>query len=576
MTQALTDCPPSADIALRAPDQVMRLARMGAAFPTRLSFMRSLIRRMAREGWRVSRERFDLDDQGFGTVVYRMTTPERVYSLVGFSHYLAPEQRTDRVIAEAWDATYSLYDGVPEEADIERLREQTPKQEAGRYSGRELVLSRSNKSVRLFEAVVTALAEGRQPEPRLLDSVGYLMRTTAVYGNGKFGMADRGRYADRPELAGPFRAELLAVYLIRCFTMDLAEHLARLRDPARFRPLDPALKRYLGIGNATGLGMAPFLVSHPALIHNWYQARETALQRVRAQTAIAPEKATRFRALLARARTHVDEWAVEDEIQTARIERLRADLRDLEAWIDEPGGPLSEAPDHPRPWDALFRRAEASLSTEGQELLLSLLLEPYPELVDDLAEGMEVNDEAPLDPGMTTAALRARIEQHYGWALGFDFADPEETHHFWYYSEEKLEPRRGVRHSDPGAEREMPLAVARDIQALAAALATAPEDETLARFLLRQPEHRHSARRVQRTARLPYAEIRDNLMSPTCRPIDILRSKLAYFGAAKFDPKSDLWTRITMYQGAPLPEDLSGAEADDWCFPVLPSGLVAS
>ena len=81
----------------------MRLERMGAAFPTRLSFMRSLLRRMGREGWRVTRERFDLDDQGFGTVVYRATTPERVYSLIGFSHDLDPAMRTDRLASAILD-----------------------------------------------------------------------------------------------------------------------------------------------------------------------------------------------------------------------------------------------------------------------------------------------------------------------------------------------------------------------------------------------------------------------------------------------------------------------------------------
>ena len=48
-------------------------------------------------------------------------------------------------------------------------------------------MSRANKSLRLFTHVVDSLARGRQPEPALLGSIGYLMRTTAVYGNGKFG-----------------------------------------------------------------------------------------------------------------------------------------------------------------------------------------------------------------------------------------------------------------------------------------------------------------------------------------------------------------------------------------------------
>ena len=34
---------------------------------------------------------------------------------------------------------------------------------------------------------------------------------------------------------------------------------------------------------------------------------------------------------------------------------------------------------------------------------------------------------------------------------------------FWYVSEEKLEPRLGERFREPGAEREQPLAIARDV-----------------------------------------------------------------------------------------------------------------
>jgi len=41
-------------------------------------------------------------------------------------------------------------------------------------------------------------------------------------------------------------------------------------------------------------------------------------------------------------------------------------------------------------------------------------------------------------------------------------------------------------------------------------------------------------------------------------------------GAAKFDPKSDRWTRITLYQGAPVIEELADPQADDWAFPSFP------
>ncbi|RWE64452.1 MAG: hypothetical protein EOS42_32380, partial [Mesorhizobium sp.] len=270
-------------IALRPPEVVMRLQRLGAAHPTRLSFLRQLIRRAAREKWRVRKHLFDLDDKGFGRVVYAVETPVRTYSLVAFSTPLDDEKRSDRVIAQAWDTSYVLYDGLPDVADIARLEANAPLQEAGRYTRSELVLARANKSVRLFKEVATALARGQQPDEEQLLGVGYLLRTTAVYGNGKFGIADRDDISSRPELAGSFQAEMLTVWLIRSFTFDLVDHIARRRNPAGAARLAPELRRALGVGNATGLGMAPFLVRHPLLTHSWFLARETALARVRAE-----------------------------------------------------------------------------------------------------------------------------------------------------------------------------------------------------------------------------------------------------------------------------------------------------
>ena len=85
------------------------------------------------------------------------------------------------------------------------------------------------------------------------------MRTTAVYGSGKFGAADRSTIAVRPELAASFQVEMLNVWLIRAFTVDNTEHMAAVRGGGRAARLDPTIRRSLGVGNSTGLGMAPFL-----------------------------------------------------------------------------------------------------------------------------------------------------------------------------------------------------------------------------------------------------------------------------------------------------------------------------
>ena len=251
----------------------------------------------------------------------------RSYSLVAFAHDLPAEKRTDRVIAEEWDAAFALFDGDPSAADIERLRANVPRQEAGRVSDKEIVLARANKSVRLFDHVASCLAAGQQPRAEDLAPIGYLMRTTAVYGSGKFGLAVREAIGDREEFNAPFQAEMLAVFLIRAFTLDLVDHAAKIKAPKTAVTLAPALRRSLGVGNATGLGMAPFLINHPALLDHWITARETALARVRSLSK--PTRWGMLPLLVARARKLVASWTTTDSVQQQRIEVLAADLETI-------------------------------------------------------------------------------------------------------------------------------------------------------------------------------------------------------------------------------------------------------
>ncbi|MFZ5690991.1 MAG: hypothetical protein ACOY5F_07020 [Pseudomonadota bacterium] len=540
----------------------MRLKRLGSFHQTRLSFMRVLLRRLDRDGWRLSRVMWDVNERGEGIAVYRAAGPARAYSLVAFAHDLPPEKRTDRVIAEEWDATFALFDGDPTPADIERLRSNVPRQEAGRVSEKEIVLARANRSVRLFDHVVSSLAAGTQPSIKTLAEVGYLMRTTAVYGSGKFGLAVREAISDRVEFAAPFQAEMLAVFLIRAFTLDLVDHMAKVQAPRNAVLLAPALRRSLGVGNATGLGMAPFLMNHPALLDHWIAARETALARVRSLPDAT--RWPRLPALVARSRKLAASWTTTDAVQQARIAELSADLGILAARIDT-------GPSDLLPFDALYRWAETALGLEAQEMLVSLLIEPHGDLVDDLAGTMACDEDAEflIDGRMTVGTVRALIEQNYRFAIETDFGDPRAQARFWYVSEEKLEPRLGERGREDGADREQPLSIARDVSALYRSLEDANRRERIAAFLMPHPEFRHLVRRIQIAARHPYAEVRDNLLSAEMRPIDLLRAKLACFGATRFDPKSDRWVRITMFQHAPLIDEIGRCDPDDWVLPPL-------
>lgn len=554
-------------VPLRSPSEVMQLERLGSLHATRISFIRTMVRKLMHERWHIECRRFDLDAEGYGTAIYRIETSEHTYNLVLFSRYLDDAQRTDRVIANAWDCAFALVQGDVDEQRLERLRENVPKQEAGRCDPSVLVLSRANRSVRNFDAVVEALASGRQPDPRQIARVGYLYRTTAVYGNGKFGIADYPKIRGREDFGLPFSAQMFAIYLLRHFSFRQVEHIAACRAPETAVTMDPRLQRYFGIGNSTGLGMAPFLVSHPKLINQWVLMRELGLARCLGEHADAGQR-DRLLQLVDRAVLHASEWHTDDARQAGEIGKLIEQLQSARAWVaqQEPEGRML--------WRELSDHARAHWTLETQELVHALIMELYPERVDELERCMGADEDHDLVPDMSVDELLKRISSHYGWALEYDFTDPDAEYYFWYRSVEKEEPRLGVRHHEPGADRELPLDIARQVcrchDALRQYWQTHGGRATVVEFLLEHPELKGITRRIQSMSGTSMGEIRANLIDRGMLPMHLLRCKLSFFGATKFDPRSDRWVRITLFQGAPLVEDIGGPFADDWFAPPMP------
>ena len=137
------------EVGQRPAEKVMRLSRLGSFHQSRLSFLRILLRRISAEKWKFKRQVFDISEDCSGTAVYTYLLPNRAYSLIAFAHKISDDDRSDRVIATKWDATFTLFDGIPSKEDIERLNNNVPNQEAGRVTEKEITLSRANKSVRL-------------------------------------------------------------------------------------------------------------------------------------------------------------------------------------------------------------------------------------------------------------------------------------------------------------------------------------------------------------------------------------------------------------------------------------------
>ncbi len=545
-------------IELRKPEFVMKLDRLGSFHQSKLSFLRSFIREF--KDWKFETKEIDLDEKGFGHCVYVVSKNNKKYSLICFSNELDDSERSDRVIATKWDASFVLFDGVPMPKDIQRLKTNVPLQEQGRVTEKELCLSRANKSVRVFEHVVDLLSQGKQPNTKLLYDVGYLYRTTAVYGSGKFGLADRIKIQDRGELKGPFRLEMMLVFLARQFTFDMVNHVAKMRSPKSAIKLNDDIARNLGIGNSTGLGMAPFIVNHPALLNQWILSKEKALQAIRSILVISEQEKEKFQSLLSTVQENIKLWKTDSDYQIKKNSQLIQDLKNFQKYFANMN--LEKFF-----WNAVYEWAERNTQAECCEFIVSLLMEVYPEIVEPLSYEMSIDEEDyfDFDPSRSIGDICALIEKRYAWLIDIDFEKKNNIYNFWYYSKNKQEPRMSDRFNEDGAELELPLAIARDINKLYLELKNYSKKDQLSSYLLKNQEFRHVLRRIFICEKLPYSEIQDNTISKSLMPVDMLRLKLSFFGATRFDPRSDRWVRITMYQGAPLMREIHQSD-DTWSY----------
>ena len=548
------------NIQLRDPNIIMKLSRLGSFHQSRLSFLRSFLNEF--KDWDFKRDLFNLDKKGYGTAVYSLKKNNRVYSLVCFANEINDNERSDRVIATKWDAAFTLHDGIPLKKDIERLKNEVPKQEVGRLSYKELTLSRANKSVRVFDHVVESLSNGTQPDLDLIEKVGYLYRTTAVYGSGKFGLADRFRIKNRDEINGPFRLEMMLVYLVRQFTFDQVNHVAKNRNPKSAIKLDPKICKNLGIGNSTGLGMAPFIVNHPTLLNNWILCRETALKKIRELKKVSFKDIRLFKECLRNSIRNITSWNTESEYQLKKIKLLLKDLRNLIDFIENEFD-FQKA----YPFNELYTWLEKKTCDECIEYVVSIMMEPFDEIVEPLVKQMSSDEEKffniPTD--RTVGDLRDILVKKYSNILNIDFDKKANYKKFWFISKNKEEPRLANRFEEEGSNLEQPLAIARDIKKLYNKTLLSKKTLKIYDFLVDNSELRHVVRRAFIIEKFPYSEIQDNTISENTMPIDMLRLKLSFFGALKFDPRSDKWLRICMFQGAPLPNELKNFD-EQWVY----------
>src|SRR5579871_2741346 len=428
-------------IALRQSAEVLRPERLGAMRQSPLSFVRSLMSRAIRDRWQITLESIDVDANGDGHAVYRIAIPPNyVFHLIVFSGR-APEVPTDRAWEVNWDILVWLIEGEPDPARIASAAAENAAiiRGYGRPGMDTLSWTRANRSGRLFAHTVDRLAEGRQPDIELVANTGYLIRNIYYQANGMLGTRMFGAYpADHP-LRGAYQVQMLGIIMMREFSFDLVAQMARARSPSAV-PLDPAIRNYLGVGNATGIGLNLVFANHPRLMCRWLEQRETALATALQRPAFAGGSGKRMLGLLDRylAYSAADRTA-DDGLIPASAETRRGIclFRDqLVGGAAHPGGFTT--------WQHLSAPVESRMTVEAQEAVNALLLESYPEICATVDPHTSASEALELSPEMTIGRLLELVEANFGWALATDIDDPAESHWIWYRSVEGEEPRLAV------------------------------------------------------------------------------------------------------------------------------------
>ena len=355
---------------------------------------------------------------------------------------------------------------------------------------------------------------------------------------------------------------MMLVYLVRQFTFDQVNHVAHHKNPKTAVKLDKQICKNLGIGNSTGLGMAPFIVNHPTLLNNWILSRETALKKIREIKDVQEKDAELFIDCVKKSLTNITSWNTDSEYQQNKIKSLLKNIRKFIDYIENSFDFKAEYP-----FNKIYLWLEQNVCEECIEYVVSIMMEPYNHIIEPLVSNMSSDEDKyfNIPTNRTVNELKKIIEKKYPNILDINFDQKESQQNFWFISKNKEEPRLADRFEEHGSELEQPLAIARDIKKLYEKLLLEKENLTIAQFLSSNSEFRHVIRRAFIVEKFPYSEIQDNTIGKDIIPIDMLRLKLSFFGALKFDPRSDKWLRICMFQGAPLPTELKNYD-EQWVY----------
>jgi len=274
------------------------------------------------------------------------------------------------------------------------------------------------------------------------------------------------------------------------------------------------------------------------------------------------ELINKYKKLLEKAHQHLIEVKPTDPIQ---IKKNLLTINDLSLFIKYCSS-LNKKNLKNVTWKKILNFVSENYNLDTNEIAKVQLMEIYPEVSEDLANDMSEDEDMDIQISQTLRELKEIIIKNYNWAIDINFDDKINNYLFWYISQAKLEPRLGERFNEYGGEKEQHLGIARMVKELYDDIKKQNLNLLVSEYLLSNNRFRGIIKRIQSLTNYPFAEIKDNILHKNTHPIDMLRFKLSFFGANRYDPKSDRWLRVTFFSGAPYLSDLSKKNVDSWGF----------
>lgn len=547
------------------PQTIMDPRRLGALQPNRMSASRSFINTMVTDRWVITRDELILDSRGNGRARYTVTGPAGSVTFLAFLREPVGGNRTSRIIGTSWDMVGSLIDGVASVNQVQQTESELPKLYEGRAPDGTLMWFRSNQSLRIFRHVRQALAAGQQPDAGRIKRVGYLMRNTGLDGNGTFGSTSFRALPAGHLLEVPYFAQMLSAYLMRELSTDLVEELARQDAPTKAVRLTPAIKRLIGVGNGSALGLVMFVYNRPRLINGYISAYLDALDHVlHLPIGVRDTRFDTLERLLDRTITYRSLEDTSYKVFTGSRE-IAADLRRVRGVVRAARRGDITTREGETLLAAAHRMVRGTVSADAEEAFNALLLELAPDYCDALVTSrLVVNEELALDPRTPVEAVRSILATTFRWALELPLNDPEYRDRVWYQSRAAEEPRSGPQDEVPGAHDVVP-DYPGQARALNDLLIARADDEAIGVLLFEHPELEQIVRYVLALRDDVYAVPHADPHDTDFVPVWVIRLMNSFIHG--LDRTEDYLGRIIrglIFEGAPFRDELVGGNGSTW------------